>query len=68
MFSDVQISLYPTTGDFGGVVISATLDALDLCRNRLRIGTGDISTLPVGRLQGHITIEVTVSANSPAPR
>ncbi|RWD52078.1 MAG: hypothetical protein EOS25_15260 [Mesorhizobium sp.] len=67
MFSDVQISLYPRTGDFVGVDISA-LDALDPCRDRLRMGTGDISMLPVGRLQGHITIELTVSANSPAPR
>ncbi|MGX9574914.1 hypothetical protein [Mesorhizobium sp. f-mel] len=67
MFSDVQISLYPRTGDFVGVDISA-LDALDPCRDQLRMGTGDISTLPVGRLQGHVTTELTVSANSPAPR
>ncbi|MGX9176384.1 hypothetical protein [Mesorhizobium sp. BHbdii] len=63
MFSDVQIAVYPRTGDFVRVEISA-LDALDPCRDRLRMGTGDISTLPVG----HVTIELTVSANSPAPR
>lgn len=48
MFSDVQISLYPRTGDFVGVV--------------------NISTLPVGTPEGHVTTDLTVSANSPAPR
>lgn len=67
MFSEAQISLSPTTGDFVDVVISA-LDALDPCRDRLRMGTDDISTLPVGPLQGHVTLELTVSASSPTLR
>ncbi|WP_167391372.1 hypothetical protein [Mesorhizobium temperatum] len=48
MFSDAQISLSPTTGDFVGVV--------------------NISTLPVSPLDGHVAIDLMVSANSPAPR
>jgi hypothetical protein len=47
MFSGAQISLYPMTGDFVGVIMSA-LDALDPYRDRLRIETDDISTLLVG--------------------
>ena len=46
MFSGAQISLYPMTGDFVGVIMSA-LSALDLYRDRLRIETDDISTLLV---------------------
>lgn len=47
MFSGAQISLYPMTGDFVGVITQA-LAALDPYRNRLRIETDDISTLLVG--------------------
>jgi len=47
MFSGAQISLYPMTGDFAGVIMSA-LTALDPYRHRLRIETDDISTLLVG--------------------
>ncbi|CAH2408835.1 hypothetical protein [Mesorhizobium escarrei] len=81
MFSDAQIPLYPMPplypmlplyrmiGDFVGV---SALDALDPCRDRFRIGTDVISTLPVGPLEGHVTIELAidlaVSANDPAPR
>ena len=47
MFSGAQISLYPMTDDFVGVIMSA-LGALDPYRERLRIETDDISTLLVG--------------------
>lgn len=47
MFSGAQISLYPMTGDFVGVIMSA-LNALDPYRDRLRIETDDLSTLLVG--------------------
>jgi hypothetical protein len=47
MFSGAQISLYPMTDDFIGVIMSA-LGALDPYRARLRIETDDISTLLVG--------------------
>jgi uncharacterized protein YqgV (UPF0045/DUF77 family) len=47
MFSGAQISLYPMTDDFVGVITSA-LSALDPYRERLRIETDDISTLIVG--------------------
>lgn len=47
MFSGAQISLYPMTGDFVGVITSA-LGALNPYRNQLRIETDDISTLLVG--------------------
>ena len=47
MFSGAQISLYPMTDDFVGVIASA-LGALDPYRERLRIETDDISTLLVG--------------------
>ncbi|WEK04612.1 MAG: YkoF family thiamine/hydroxymethylpyrimidine-binding protein [Candidatus Devosia phytovorans] len=47
MFSGAQISLYPMTDDFVGVITSA-LVALDPYRDRLRIETDDISTLLVG--------------------
>ena len=48
MFSGAQISLYPMTDDFVGVIMSA-LSALDPYRDQLRIETDDISTLLVGR-------------------
>lgn len=47
MFSGAQISLYPMTDDFVGV-ITQSLQALDPYRDRLRIETDDISTLLVG--------------------
>jgi uncharacterized protein YqgV (UPF0045/DUF77 family) len=47
MFSGAQISLYPMTDDFVGVIVNA-LSALDPYRERLRIETDDISTLIVG--------------------
>ena len=47
MFSGAQISLYPMTDDFVGVITRA-LGALDPYRDRLRIETDDISTLLVG--------------------
>lgn len=48
MFSGAQISLYPMTDDFVGVIMSA-LSSLDPYRKDLRIETDDISTLLVGR-------------------
>lgn len=47
MFSGAQISLYPMSDDFVGVITGA-LGALDPYRDRLRIETDDISTLLVG--------------------
>jgi hypothetical protein len=47
MYSGAQVSLYPMTGDFVGVITNA-LGALDPYRERLRIETDDISTLMVG--------------------
>lgn len=47
MFSGAQISLYPMSDDFVGVIASA-LGALDPYRDQLRIETDDISTLLVG--------------------
>ena len=47
MFSGAQISLYPMTDDFVGVIVGA-LGALDPYRSRLRIETDDLSTLVVG--------------------
>jgi hypothetical protein len=47
MFSGAQVSLYPMTDDFVGVITGA-LGALDPYRERLRIETDDVSTLLVG--------------------
>jgi len=47
MFSGAQISLYPMSDDFIGVIMNA-LSALDPYRDRLRIETDDVSTLLVG--------------------
>ncbi|MEZ2329741.1 YkoF family thiamine/hydroxymethylpyrimidine-binding protein [Mesorhizobium sp. RCC_202] len=47
MFSGAQISLYPMTDDFVGVILGA-LGALGPYRDKLRIETDDISTLLVG--------------------
>ncbi|MBB3137162.1 uncharacterized protein YqgV (UPF0045/DUF77 family) [Rhizobium pisi] len=47
MFSGAQVSLYPMSGDFVGIILDA-VKALDPYRDRLRIETDDISTLLVG--------------------
>jgi hypothetical protein len=47
MFIGAQVSLYPMTGDFVGVILSG-LSALDPYRDALRMETDDISTLMVG--------------------
>jgi hypothetical protein len=47
MFSGAQISIYPMSDDFVGIILGA-LPALDPYRDRLRIETDDISTLIVG--------------------
>lgn len=47
MFSGAQISLYPMSDDFIGVIMNA-LAALDPYRDQLRIETDDVSTLLVG--------------------
>src|ERR687890_690105 len=47
MFSGAQVSLYPMTDDFAGVILGA-IDALKPYRPTFRIETDDISTLLVG--------------------
>ncbi len=47
MFSGAQISLYPMTDDFVGVIHGA-LGALDPYRDQMRVSTDDLSTLLVG--------------------
>ncbi len=47
MFSGAQISLYPMSDDFVGIILGS-LSALDPYRPRFRIETDDISTLIVG--------------------
>lgn len=47
MFTGAQISLYPMTDGFIGVITGA-LGALDPYRDRLRVETDDLSTLVVG--------------------
>lgn len=47
MFAGAQVSLYPMTDSFVGIILSS-LKALDPWRDRLRIETDDISTLIVG--------------------
>lgn len=47
MFIGAQVSLYPMTSDFVGVILSG-LAGLDPYRDQLRIETDDISTLIVG--------------------
>lgn len=47
MFSGAQLSLYPMTDDFVGVILGA-IKALDPYRGDLRIETDDVSTLIVG--------------------
>ena len=47
MFTGAQVSLYPMTDGFVGVIVGA-LDALAPYRDRLRVETDDVSTLMVG--------------------
>lgn len=47
MFSGAQVSLYPMSDDFVGIILGA-LDALDPWRDRLRLETDPLSTLMVG--------------------
>lgn len=47
MFSGAQITLYPMTDDFVGVILKA-IGALDPYRPHFRISTDDVSTLIVG--------------------
>ncbi|MFS8112002.1 YkoF family thiamine/hydroxymethylpyrimidine-binding protein [Rhizobium jaguaris] len=47
MFSGAQVSLYPMSGNFAGIIFDA-IKALDPYRDALRIETDDISTLLVG--------------------
>jgi len=47
MYSGAQVSLYPMSGDFVGIILGA-LKALDPYRDRLRIETDDLSTLMIG--------------------
>lgn len=47
MFSGAQVSLYPMSGNFVGIILDA-IKSLDPYRDRLRIETDDISTLMVG--------------------
>lgn len=47
MFSGAQISLYPMSDDFVGIILTA-IDALEPYRPNFRIETDDISTLIVG--------------------
>jgi uncharacterized protein YqgV (UPF0045/DUF77 family) len=47
MFSGAQVSLYPMSGNFVGIILDA-VKALDPYRDQLRIETDDISTLLVG--------------------
>lgn len=81
MFSGAQISLYPMSNDFIGIILGA-IDALDPWRDRLRIETDDLSTLMVGppeilfpamrdlfvaaaRTGVHCTLHATVSRGCP---
>ena len=81
MFIGAQVSLYPMTSDFVGVITSG-LQAIDPYRGDLRIETDDISTLMVGapeplfgairdlfaaaaRRPDHVTMHVTLSRGCP---
>lgn len=81
MFIGAQVSLYPMTSDFEGVILSG-LDALAPWRDRLRMETDDISTLMVGppdalfgamrdlfagaaRGPAHVTLHATISRGCP---
>lgn len=47
MFSGAQVSLYPMSDDFVGIILGA-IRALDPWRDRLRLETDSLSTLMVG--------------------
>src|SRR5690606_41354611 len=47
MFSGAQVSLYPMSDDFVGIILNA-VKALDPYRENFRIETDDVSTLLVG--------------------
>ncbi len=47
MFSGAQVSLYPMSDDFVGIILGS-LGALDPWRDRLRLETDSLSTLMVG--------------------
>jgi len=47
MFSGAQVSLYPMSGDFVGIILGA-IGALEPWRDRLRVETDPLSTLMVG--------------------
>lgn len=47
MFSGAQVSLYPMSDDFVGIIIKS-IEALDPWRDRLRLETDSLSTLMVG--------------------
>ncbi|WP_410216996.1 YkoF family thiamine/hydroxymethylpyrimidine-binding protein [Paracoccus sp. (in: a-proteobacteria)] len=81
MFIGAQVSLYPMTSDFVGVILSS-LEALHPYRERLRIETDDISTLMVGAPEplfgalrdlfaraaqdpAHVTMHATISRGCP---
>ncbi|MBL4918825.1 YkoF family thiamine/hydroxymethylpyrimidine-binding protein [Szabonella alba] len=81
MFIGAQVSLYPMTSDFVGVILSG-LEALTPYRADLRIETDDMSTLMVGapgplidairdlfagaaRQPAHVTMHVTLSRGCP---
>jgi len=81
MFIGAQVSLYPMTSDFMGVILSG-LEALYPYRPRLRIETDDMSTLMVGAPEplldairdlfaaaahrpDHVTMHVTLSRGCP---
>lgn len=81
MFIGAQVSLYPMTSDFVGVILSG-LGALDPYRDHLRIETDDMSTLMVGapeplfgamrdlfagaaRGPAHVTMHATISRGCP---
>ncbi|KPQ05599.1 MAG: ECF-type hydroxymethylpyrimidine uptake system substrate-binding component YkoF [Rhodobacteraceae bacterium HLUCCA12] len=81
MFSGAQVSLYPMSDDFVGIIIGA-LEALDPWRDRLRLETDSLSTLMVGppevlfpamrdlfcaaaRTGVHTTMHATVSRGCP---
>lgn len=81
MFSGAQVSLYPMSDDFVGIIMGA-LGALDPWRDRLKLETDDVSTLMVGppeilfpamrdlfvaaaRTGVHVTMHATVSRGCP---
>jgi len=81
MFSGAQVSLYPMSDDFVGIITGA-IGALDPWRDRLRTQTDDLSTLMVGppeilfpamrdlfvaaaRTGVHCTLHATVSRGCP---